>query len=356
MIRILSVVLGFLLLGIAWWDAFSTVVLPRTLGAVFSPARAFYLVGWRIWRPVGFLIDDRRRRQIFLTSFGPLSVFFLLGLWAVMILVSFALLHLGFKTQLNADAGIGSLLYLSGTTFFTLGLGDVVPLNPLGRGLVVTEVGMGIIFLAMIIGYLPLLDQAYAEREVGVLLLESRAGSPQSAVRLLRRFCRPESAGVLATILQEGERWAAELSQSHNAHPVLALYRSQHLDQSWLISLTTLLDACALLIVARSEVPAREARAAFRMGVIAAVDLARMLGPTPGHEPGERLPPGAFQRLCAALERSGVVLAGEQEAEVRLTKLRALYEPSVLALSARLLVPLPVWVPALEEDEDERIF
>src|SRR5207244_1561186 len=107
----------------------------------------------------------------------------------------------GLGAQLNApesQGGLGVFLYLSGTTFFTLGLGDVVPLNPLGRALVVAEVGTGIIFLAMIIGYLPTLDQAYAQREVGVQLLESRAGSPQSAVRLLRRFGRPESAEVLA--------------------------------------------------------------------------------------------------------------------------------------------------------------
>ena len=97
-------------------------------------------------------------------------------------MVVFALLHFGLGTHLNApesQGGMGTFLYLNGTTFFTLGLGDVVPLNALGRALVVMEVGTGIVFLAMIIGYLPLLDQAYVQREVGVQLLESRAGSPR---------------------------------------------------------------------------------------------------------------------------------------------------------------------------------
>jgi hypothetical protein len=252
-----------MLLSVALWDAFSTIVLPRTIGMFLRPARLFYGMGWRLWRFVGSRFSNRLTRQSFLTTFGPLSVFFLLGLWAVMILVAFALLHFGLGTQLNtpeSQGGIGVLLYLSGTTFFTLGLGDVVPLNAPGRVLVVAEVGTGIIFLAMIIGYLPILDQAYAQREVGVQLLESRAGSPQSAVRLLRRFGRQESAEVLAAILQEAERWAAELSQSHIAHPMLVYYRSQHLHQSWLISLTTLLDGCALLIVSRDGAPTRQAR------------------------------------------------------------------------------------------------
>jgi len=245
--------------------------------------------------------------------------------------------------------------YLSGTTFFTLGLGDVVPLNALGRALVVTEVGTGIIFLAMIIGYLPLLEQAYAQPEVGIQLLESRAGSPKSAVHLLRRFGRPESAEVLAAVLQEAERWAAELSQSHIAHPVLAYYRSQHLGQSWLLSLTTLLDGCALLIVSRKGVPSRQARATFRMAVRVAADLAGILS-CPYCEATERLSPEDFPRLRAALESSGLVLPGGTETEAGLKKLRECYEPYVLALSAWLLVPLPAWIPTVEENKDEPDF
>ena len=359
MIAPLSVAVGLMLLSIALWDAFSTVVLPRTVGVVLRPARFIYHLGWRLWRSVGCWCGNRRTRQSFLTAFGPFSVFLLLGLWAVMILVSFALLHFGLKTQLNApesQSGIGLFLYLSGTTFFTLGLGDVAPLNALGRVLVVTEVGTGIIFLAMIIGYLPTLDQAYAQREVGVQLLESRAGSPQSAVRLLRRFGRPESAEVLAAMLQEAERWAAELSQSHIAHPMLVYYRSQHLDQSWLISLTTLLDSCALLVIGRKGVPSRQARATFRMAVRVAADLARILGATPDREASERLPPGDLPRLCAALESSGLVLPVGTDTEAGLKKLRGFYESYVLALSTWLLVPLPAWIPAVEENEDEPDF
>src|SRR5262245_50870116 len=120
MIAPLSVVLGLMLLSIALWDAFSTVVLPRTLGVVLRPARVVYHVGWRLWRAVGLWFSNRRTRQIVLTAFGPFSVFILLGLWASMILVAFALLHVGLKTQLGgpeSQGGISVFLYLSGTTF-----------------------------------------------------------------------------------------------------------------------------------------------------------------------------------------------------------------------------------------------
>src|SRR6185369_1584990 len=101
MIALISVAVGLLLLSIALWDAFSTMVLPRTVSAVFRPARVFTYLGWRLWRFIGCWFSNRSARQSFLTAFGPLSVFLLLGLWAVMILVAFALLHFGLRTQLN---------------------------------------------------------------------------------------------------------------------------------------------------------------------------------------------------------------------------------------------------------------
>src|SRR5918996_6210365 len=91
---------------------------------------------------------------------------------------------LGLGTQLNAPDGImtfSTYLYMSGTTFFTLGLGDVTPLAPLGRGFVVVEAGVGFGFLAVVISYLPILYQAFSRREVSISLLDARAGSPSSA-------------------------------------------------------------------------------------------------------------------------------------------------------------------------------
>src|SRR5713101_7526748 len=121
MIAPLAVSVGLFLLSVALWDAFSTVVLPRTVVAVLRPARVFHRVGWRLWRFVGCWISNRPARQSFLTAFGPLSVFLLLGVWAIMIVVAFALFHFGLGTRLNlskSQGGIGTLLYLSGTTFF----------------------------------------------------------------------------------------------------------------------------------------------------------------------------------------------------------------------------------------------
>ena len=83
----------------------------------------------------------------------------------------------------------GTDLYVSGTTLFTLGLGDVVPHSRAARAVIIFESGVGLGFVALVIGYLPVLYQAFSRREVSVALLDSRAGSPPNAAELLRRHC-----------------------------------------------------------------------------------------------------------------------------------------------------------------------
>ena len=77
------------------------------------------------------------RRYAFLSFFGPLSLFALMGVWAVGLITGFALLHWSLGTPLTS-AGDGQrtsppTLYFSGTTFFTLGYGDVVPATARAR-------------------------------------------------------------------------------------------------------------------------------------------------------------------------------------------------------------------------------
>ena len=178
-------VLGFVLLAVALWDAFETIISPRRVTRRFRLARAFYRSSWSLWSAAARSIADQNRRETYLAAFGPLSLVMLLGVWAIAIVASFAMMHWGLQTPLNVKPGIApfsTYLYMSGTTFFTLGLGDVTPLGAPGRALVVVEAGMGFGFLAAVISYLPaILYQAFSRREVSISLLDARAGSPPTA-------------------------------------------------------------------------------------------------------------------------------------------------------------------------------
>src|SRR5262249_27767642 len=186
-------------------------------------------------------------------------------------------LHWSLGTGLSFPSGAGdsftTYLYFSGTTFFTLGYGDVVPTGAGGRALGVAEAGIGFAFLAVVISYLPVLYQAFSRREITISLLDARAGSPPTAAELLRRMAGARGLAGAGSLLAEWERWAAELLESHLSFPVLSYYRSQHENQSWVGALTVILDTSALLIAGVDGPDGYQARLTFAMARHAAVDL-----------------------------------------------------------------------------------
>jgi hypothetical protein len=222
-------VLGFMLLLMVLWDAFEVIILPRRVTHYIGFARVLIRSTWRLWSAVAQSMRDDQRRETSLTIFGPLSLLKLLSVWTTGLVSGFAMVHWGLGTPLNVAQGIvpfSTYLYMSGTTLFTLGLGDVTPLGPLGRALVAVEAGIGFGFLAAIISYLPILYQAFSRREASISLLDARAGSPPSAGELLRRH--GQDMPELGQLLYDWERWSAELLESHLSYPVLAYFRSQH--------------------------------------------------------------------------------------------------------------------------------
>jgi len=335
-----------LLIFVILWDAFQTIILSRRVSRRFRPTRAFYRFLWTPWRAAAKRVPQGNRRENVLTVFGPLSLILLIALWALGLIVSFALLHWGLGSRLtdpDGHTGFGVDLYTSGTTFFTLGLGDVTPRTPLARGVTVFESGMGFAFLALVIGYVPLISQAFSRREVSISMLDASAGSPPTAAQLLRRHFRDEDAD-LRGLFRDWERWSAELLESHVSFPVLAYFRSQHDDQSWVAALTAILDVCALVVARIEERPMPTARLTFAMARHAVVDLCAVfrLKPTPPRV--DRLPPSEEKRLESFVAAVGVRFRADEASVAKFRALRAMYEPYVHALSSFLIMPLPEWV------------
>src|SRR6266851_3185991 len=174
--RPLAIMFGFFLLLFVLWDAFETVVLPRRVSRRFGLTKGFYRLTWAPWRAIAGRRKPGNSRENFLSVYGPLSLLLLLGLWATGLVFGFALLQWGLGTRLQTPAGLQGFaadLYYSGTTLFTVGLGDVSPTTGLGRLLTVVEGGTGFGFLALVVGYLPPLNQAFSRREVNISLLDA---------------------------------------------------------------------------------------------------------------------------------------------------------------------------------------
>jgi hypothetical protein len=233
---------------------------------------------------------------------------------------------------------------VSGTTIFTLGLGDVTPTSPWARELIILEAGTGLGFLAVVMGYFPVLYGAFSRREVTISLLDARAGSPPTAAELMRRHAYEGGEGALAVLLIEWERWSAELLESHISYPLLCYFRSQHNNQSWISALTAVLDASALMIAGVKGSEARQAQLTFAMARHAFVDLAQIFSLDPVNDAPDRLPRERYEQLYELLRKDGVKVCLDGQSFDRLREMRALYEGYALALSDYLRMPLPPWI------------
>jgi Ion channel len=345
--RIFCTIAGILaILGILL-DAFETVVLPRRVQRSFRLTSWFYRRTWIPYRGIARRIPSRARRENFLGYFGPLSLIFLLILWAGVLIFGFALLQYGVGEHFRLTEEpltFGLLVYQSGETFFTLGYGDIIPSSGLARALSVVESGLGFGFLGVVIGYLPTIYSSFSRREIEISLLDARAGSPPSAAELLSRFGNCPQQLVLDQIFKDWERWAAEVLESHLSYPALSFFRSQHNNQSWLGALTTILDASALVIAGVDGIRGEQAKITFAMARHAVVDLAQVVNARYNPNSANRLPEQQLNRLRQKLAERGVKLGEGAAFEEKLDHLRSQYEPYAVAIALNLSIDLPPWI------------
>jgi hypothetical protein len=339
---------GIAIFLIVIWDAFESIILPRRVTRKFRLTGAFYKITWQSSKFLASLFPSRKTRETLLGFYGPISLLVLIGVWALGLVLGFGLMQFGAGSAVNIVGGHPGLwtdFYLSGTTFFTLGLGDVVPHSGLARVLVVVEAGFGFGFLAAIIGYLPFIYGSFSKREVEISLLDSRAGTPPTAGELLRRHSYDGGRDALRELLKDWELWCAELMESHLSYPVLAFFRSQHDNQSWIAALTAILDTCALLKVGIEGSCERQAQLTFAIARHAVVDLSQVFGTQPRALPHERLSMVDSKRLRDTLAEHGMRLRDTQEAQQELVGVRRMYEPYIYALATYLNQTLPPWIP-----------
>jgi hypothetical protein len=344
--KLLIAVAGLFILIVTLWESFETIILPRRVTRPIRLVRMFYRTTWNAWAHINRLIRSKKVREAHLSYYGPLSLLGLFATWAGLLVLSFAMLHWAAGSAINASGETPTFrtdIYLSGTTFFTLGLGDVTPRTTLAKAITVTEGGTGFGFLGLMISYLPTLYGAFSQRELNISLLDARAGSPPTAAELLRRHAQFADNEVLTPYLRDWEIWAAQLMESHLSYPVLCYFRSQHDNQSWLAAFTAVLDVSALIIAYGEGTAKWQSQLTFAIARHAVVDLAEVLR-VPASQPAkDRLPPKEVIQVrnllieCRASSKCG------ESGDKKLAELREMYEPYLNGLSLRLLMPLPSW-------------
>ena len=343
--RLIAFLLSACVLAIILWDAFETVVLPRTVSRRLRLARVYFKFTWKQWKRAAAMFRAERHRERFLAIFGPLSLLGLAAVWALGLLIGFAGLQWSAGSNLRPLRATGHFiddLYVSGTTFFTLGLGDVQPVGSVARVITVAEAGTGFAFLAIVIAYFPVLYQSFSRREAQLTLLDAWAGSPPAAVEVLRRLAARNELSALQPFLKDWEYWCSDILESHISYPAVAYFRSQHQRQSWVSALATILDVSALVEVGIDGLPTWQAHVTFAMARHAAVDLSQVLHADPDPA-ADRLPDGDLDEMRRQIESVGLTPARSPEADRRLSELRRSYDPYIVGLARALMMPAPPW-------------
>ncbi len=99
--RIVGFLVGAALICLVLLDTFETILQPRRVMHRFRFARFFYRWNWTFWSNVGLRIPSGKRREAFLSFFGPLSLLGLFLAWVCGLILGFALVNASAETALQ---------------------------------------------------------------------------------------------------------------------------------------------------------------------------------------------------------------------------------------------------------------
>jgi hypothetical protein len=330
--RVLAGIAGAALIVLLLSEFFVAFMLPRRVRRDPGIARSFLRFLWRPWRALSGRLAPSTADTV-LGLFGPLALLVELFIWVIGLMIGYGLMEWAVAGGRFGDRVLGSSgLFLSaGSTGGSAGLRIVELLE--------AATGVGVLFI--VIGYMPAVYTGFSRRETAVSQLATRGGSPPAAGTLIHRAAGREHWRELEQDLQSWEEWAAELMETHLSYPLLAFYRSQHVNQNWLAALTAMVDVAAFVKAISPDGELEAADLTYRIGRHALADLALQfrLEATPA----DRLTDADFDDLFDIVERSTAANVDRETARRRLDKLRALYEPNAQALADFLALELPPW-------------
>lgn len=333
--------LGLLLLTIAFWDLFETVVVPRPTPGWFRIGR--YLVRGS-WRGLRALRDGRRGRSYdtLLGLFAPAVTVGLLFAWLASLIVGYGLILFALRSELHpVPTDLATTIYFAATSLLTLGFGDIVAVGVPARVVVTTAAIGGLGAVALVVTFLFSLYGSYQRREIQVVILQASAGAPPSAVALLETYAQLDLVERIPEMFIDWQRWAVEVLDSHVAYPLLGFFRSSHDNLSWISALGTILDAASLVLTTITGVPRGEAKLVKRLGTHLVEDIFNL-----GFHAGQptALDRSDFEAACARLEEAGYTLEATDDAWPKFEAARATYAPRLEAMATYWATPATSWL------------
>ncbi len=319
-------------------SAIRTVVLPRGVPARLTSA-VFVVVG-RLFRLRLGRSPTYERRDRVMAGMAPAALMTLVVTWLTITMAGYSAMFWSLGARPLREA-----LTDSGSSLTTLGFSQ--PRDLPSVVLALTEAGIGLTLLALLITYLPSLYQAFSRREAAVTLLEVRAGTPPFGAAMLERYARIGWMGGLGAVWDQWETWFVEVEESHTSFAPLIWFRSPQPDHSWITAAGAVLDAAAL---SASTVATHDPDAALcvRAGYVALRRIADFFAIPYDPDPDPAGPISVareeFDEVYDRLAGAGIDVVGDRDqAWADFAGWRVNYDVVLITLCALVMAPFAPW-------------
>lgn len=295
--NILFFVAGMLLAAMTLRDVFQTVIVPGGSQSSLSVAHRLVFILLPLWKWA------RGRRRALSATFAPLLLVLSFVIWVLLLALGFGLAAWALRSQFQPPLRqFGDAFYTVGGSLTTIGSYSSTPLG-YARWVVLGAGFCGLAVITMAVTYLLMIQGSIASRDVGIMKLDSSAGSPPSALGLLQTLASLRSQSSLDEILRQARDWCVTVRQSHGSHPSLLYFQSVGTGAGWPATLGALLDL-ALFETLLIDDPARYGAAVLlgQDGVRMARELAELVQIDPASEEERQV---ELEEVALVLSRSG---------------------------------------------------
>jgi len=341
--RVLEAAIGVLILAIAFYDVFQSVVLPRPSVGKLRVAPWILRPLWATWRWLGTRDERIDRRENWLGTFGPVGLIALLAFWALSSILGYALILDSIPGEIMpSPADFWTSLYFSAGTLLPLSYGEIVPVGAVARVVVLSESATGVGLIALVISLLFSLYGSFQRREELVVTLDALAGAPPAGLQLLETVASHRMPDELRATFDAWRGWSAAVLESHLAYPILFYFRSSHDNEAWLNSFGAVLDAVALVISSLDGPAEGSARLTLTIGNHLVEDMVWYFNFTRTEDVGvERV---EFEQALDRLEKVGYKLHPRDAAWEHFSHIRRKYAFGLNAMARRFAIIPAQWI------------
>ena len=238
----LAAVAGVALLVLATYDALRTTIAPTAGAGPLTKS-----LSRLIWVVARYVASGPRARV--LTTVGTLVLLLSIAAWVLLLWAGWTLLFAADADAIvrssGEPAGVWDLVYFTGFTIFTLGVGDLFPVSPLWQVLTPVATLHGLFLLTLSITYLVPVMGAAVDRRSQAANLWAMGGSASSIVSSGWHL---GSFEALDRSLQSLAVALMRTAERHPTYPALNYFHTGEARSDFRARIAALDDAVSLLL------------------------------------------------------------------------------------------------------------